>query len=74
VRDAVDAIDALLAEGRTVVVHCHGGHSRTGLVLKAWAMRTNGFTEREAHVWLAERWDQYQDYQKSFIELLEAEY
>ena len=74
VRDAVDAIDALLAEGRTVVVHCHGGHSRTGLVLKAWAMRTNGFTEREAHVWLAERWDQYQDYQQSFIQLLEAEW
>jgi hypothetical protein len=33
-------------------------------------MRTNGFTEREAHVWLSERWDQYQDYQQSFIELL----
>jgi ADP-ribosyl-[dinitrogen reductase] hydrolase len=74
VRDAVDAIDALLAEGRTVVVHCHGGHSRTGLVLKAWSMRTNGFTEREAHVWLSERWDQYQDYQKSFIELLETDW
>ncbi len=74
VRDAVDAIDALLAEGRTVIVHCHGGHSRTGLVLKAWAMRTHGFTEREAHIWLAERWDQYQDYQDSFIELLKAEW
>ena len=74
VRDAVDAIDALLADGRNVVVHCHGGHSRTGLVLKAWAMRTNGFTEREAHVWLAERWNQYQDYQRSFIELLNAEW
>jgi len=74
VRDAVDAIDAFLADGRTVVVHCHGGHSRTGLVLKAWAMRTHGFTEREAHVWLAERWDQYQDYQQSFIELLETEW
>jgi ADP-ribosyl-[dinitrogen reductase] hydrolase len=74
VRDAVDAIDAFLADGRTVVVHCHGGHSRTGLVLKAWAMRKHGYSEREAHVWLAERWDQYQDYQQSFIELLEAEW
>ncbi len=74
VRDAVDAIDAFLADGRDVVVHCHGGHSRTGLVLKAWAMRTHGYSEREAHVWLAERWDQYQDYQQSFIELLDAEW
>ncbi|MEX1218350.1 MAG: ADP-ribosylglycohydrolase family protein [Acidimicrobiales bacterium] len=74
VRDAVNAIDAFLFEGRDVVVHCHGGHSRTGLVLKAWAMRTYGFSEREAHVWLADRWDQYQDYQHSFIDLLEAEW
>ena len=74
VRDAVDSIDAFLADGQTVVVHCHGGHSRTGLVLKAWAMRTHGFTEREAHTWLAERWDQYQDYQDSFIELLETDW
>lgn len=74
VRDAVDAIDAFLADGRTVVVHCHGGHSRTGLVLKAWAMRTHGYSEREAHTWLAERWDQYEDYQRSFIELLDAEW
>lgn len=74
VRDAVDAIDALLAEGRDVVVHCHGGHSRTGLVLKAWAMRTHGYSEREAHLWLAERWEHYEDYQESFIELLDAEW
>ena len=33
VTDAVDAIDALLAEGRNVVVHCHGGHSRTPLTI-----------------------------------------
>ena len=72
VRDAVDTVDAFLADGRNVVVHCHGGHSRTGLVLKAWAMRTHGYTEREAHDWLAQRWDQYEDYQQSFIELLEA--
>jgi len=71
-RDAVNAIDALLAGGHCVVVHCHGGRSRTGLVLKAWAMRTHGFTEREAHQWLSERWSRYEDYQESFVTLLEA--
>lgn len=74
VRDAVDSIDALLAEGRDVVVHCHGGRSRTGLVLKAWAMRTHGWTEREAHDWLSARWPLYADYQESFVELLRSEW
>jgi len=37
-------------------------------------MRTHGYSEREAHAWLAERWGQYEDYQQSFIELLEAEW
>lgn len=70
VRDAVDSIDAFLAEGHDVVVHCHGGHSRTGLVLKAWAMRTYGFDEREAHDWLLAQWPHYEDHQTSFVELL----
>ena len=74
VRDAVDAIDAFLAEGHDVVVHCHGGRSRTGVVLKAWAMRTNGWTEREAHDWLQSRWPLYEDYQTSFVELLRQEW
>lgn len=73
-RDAVDSVDAFLAEGREVVVHCHGGRSRTGLVLKAWAMRTNGWTEREAHDWLQSRWPLYEDYQTSFVELLRQEW
>jgi ADP-ribosyl-[dinitrogen reductase] hydrolase len=70
VRDAVDSIDAFLAEGRTVVVHCHGGRSRTGLVLKAWAMQANGWDERQAHAWLEEKWSRYEDYQISFVQLL----
>ena len=74
VRDAVDSIDAFLADGHEVVVHCHGGRSRTGLVLKAWAMRTHGFDEREAHSWLAERWPHYHDQQASFVELLRTQW
>ena len=64
----------VLAEGRTVVVHCHGGRSRTGLVLKAWAMRANSWSERDAHEWLAQRWHRYEDYQSSFISLLREDW
>jgi len=72
-RDAVNAIDALLAGGHCVVVHCHGGRSRTGLVLKAWAMRTHGFTEREAHQWPSERWSCCEDCQEPFVALLQEQ-
>jgi len=74
IADAVDTIDALLAEGRTVVVHCHGGHSRTALVLKAWAMRVNGWDERSAHEWLEERWFRYQDYNDTFVRFLQFDW
>jgi ADP-ribosyl-[dinitrogen reductase] hydrolase len=68
--DAVRAVDAFLADGRTVVVHCHGGRSRTGLVLKAWKMRTDGVDERTAHAWLAERWRLYETSNPTFLEVL----
>ncbi len=48
VDDAVKTIDAWLSEGRTVVVHCHGGASRTGLVLRAWLMRHYKWPETRA--------------------------
>ena len=70
VAGAVDSIDALLTAGYPVLVHCHGGRSRTGLVAKAWAMRRYGFTERQAHDWLEERWHRYEDYRQSFIDFL----
>jgi ADP-ribosyl-[dinitrogen reductase] hydrolase len=56
--DAVDTIDALLAEDpdRDVVVHCHGGRSRTALIMKAWAMRRHGWAEDQAHDWLVASW------------------
>jgi ADP-ribosyl-[dinitrogen reductase] hydrolase len=60
----------MLADGLTVVVQCHRGRSRTGLVLKAWKMRRDGVTERDAHEWLRARWPLYSDYQATFIEVL----
>lgn len=74
VRDAVDAIDAFLSEGRTVVVHCHGGRSRTGVALKAWAMRALGHDERGAHDWLESTWHRYSDYNRSFVDFLSNEW
>jgi len=68
--DAVDTIDALLADGHRVLVHCHGGRSRTGLVLKAWAMRRHGFDEMRAHAWLEARWHRYQPWNSTFTEFL----
>ena len=74
--DAVDAIDAFLAEdpSRAVVVHCHGGRSRTGLILKAWAMRRHGFDEERAHAWLVERWPRAHRDNPVFVRVLREEW
>lgn len=74
VQDAVEAIDAFLAEGRPVVVHCHGGRSRTGLVLKAWKMRRDGLTHDEAHEWLQGIWSRYATWNDSFWEFLDSDW
>ena len=74
--DAVDAVDAFLAEDpdRPVVVHCHGGHSRTGFVLKAWAMRRHGWDEERAHAWLAERWPHVERNNPVFVRVLREDW
>ena len=71
--DVVDTIDALLAEDpdRPVLVHCHGGRSRTAFVLEAWAMRRFGWTAAEAHAWLTERWPRAELLNSTFVEVLE---
>ena len=74
VRDAVDAIDAFIADGVPVVVHCHGGRSRTGLVLKAWKMRRDGLDHEAAHSWLAERWPLVDRWNQTFVEFLDSEW
>ena len=38
------------------MVHHHHGASRTGLVLRVWLMRTNGWDEPTATSFLSERW------------------
>ena len=38
-REILDAIDAAMAEGRTVYLHCFGGIGRTGTVIGCWLVR-----------------------------------
>jgi ADP-ribosyl-[dinitrogen reductase] hydrolase len=65
VSDAVKSIDAFLNEGHNVLVHCHGGRSRTGLILKAWKMNKEGWSgsdgEKQAHEWLSKKWGLYRN-------------
>lgn len=35
----LDTLDAALAEGHTVYLHCHGGRGRTGTVVGCWLVR-----------------------------------
>ncbi len=72
--EAVDAIEAFINEGIPVVVHCHGGRSRTGIVLKAWHMLRHGSSAAEAHQWLAGQWDLYNPYNETFNQFLEKEW
>lgn len=74
VTDAVEAIDAFLAEGREVVVHCWGGRSRTGLILKAWYMRRHGVDHATAHEWLEGAWHLYDTWNDRFIDFLNNEW
>jgi ADP-ribosyl-[dinitrogen reductase] hydrolase len=46
--DVLDTIEAVRSGGRPVLVHCYGGASRTGLVLRAWLRRTRGLSPEEA--------------------------
>ena len=68
---SVDTVEAWRAEGRDVVVHCHGGRSRTALVMKALAMRHHGWTEQQAHEWLLEQWPHYGLWNRSFRTVLQ---
>jgi ADP-ribosyl-[dinitrogen reductase] hydrolase len=54
--DVLNDMTALRAEGHRLLVHCHGGASRTGLVLRAWLMRTEGMSPERAAAHVADRW------------------
>ena len=69
--DAVHSIEAFLREGRQVLVHCHGGRSRTGFILKAWYMVRYRASHDEAHSWLKSVWPHYMTWTYDFGYLLD---
>ncbi|WP_164701680.1 ADP-ribosylglycohydrolase family protein [Modestobacter sp. KNN46-3] len=69
--DVLDDIAALRAEGRPVLVHCHGGASRTGLVLRAWLRRTEGLSAAEATARVQDAWPHLGRWNDSFTAALE---
>ncbi|SNR31079.1 ADP-ribosylglycohydrolase family protein [Blastococcus mobilis] len=69
--DVLDDMAALRAEGHRLLVHCHGGASRTGLVLRAWLRRTEGMSAQEATDHVAERWPHLGLWNASFTAALE---
>jgi ADP-ribosyl-[dinitrogen reductase] hydrolase len=69
--DILDDMAALRADGRTLLIHCHGGASRTGLVLRAWLRRTQGLSADEATAFIAERWPHLGLWNASFTAALE---
>jgi ADP-ribosyl-[dinitrogen reductase] hydrolase len=70
VEDTVATIDAFLTAGHNVVVHCHHGASRTGLALRAWLMRTNGWDEPTATEHLANIWPRLNLWNTTFTKTL----
>lgn len=74
-REILDAIDAALAEGRTVYLHCFGGIGRTGTVVGCWLVRhgaTGGEALRQIAAWREGTTDSWwpspeTDEQRSFV-------
>jgi ADP-ribosyl-[dinitrogen reductase] hydrolase len=69
--DVLDDLTALHAEGHRVLVHCHGGASRTGLVLRGWLVREQGMSVEEATAHVAERWPHLGLWNASFTAALQ---
>jgi ADP-ribosyl-[dinitrogen reductase] hydrolase len=74
--DVVDTIDALIEAdaSRPILVHCHGGRSRTAFVLKGWAMRRFGWTEEQAHDWLQASWSRIDRANERFVKVLREQW
>ncbi|RFU21244.1 hypothetical protein D0Z06_12005 [Geodermatophilus marinus] len=68
--DVLDDLAALRADGRRVLVHCHGGASRTGLVLRGWLVREEGLGVEEATARVAGRWEHLGLWNESFTAAL----
>jgi ADP-ribosyl-[dinitrogen reductase] hydrolase len=71
VRDAIAEINEALFLGHDILIHCHAGESRTGLIAKAWLMSAMGYSHEEAHDSLASKWKYYSPRNKAFVRYLD---
>ena len=71
-QDVLEDMAALRADGKQVLVHCYAGQSRTGLVLRAWLMRTEGVSVAEATERVDQLWPHLSEWNHSFRTALEA--
>ncbi len=69
--DVLDEIAAFRAEGKHVFVHCFGGASRTGLVLRGWLRRSEGLSAAAATARAQELWPSIGLWQPEFDAALE---
>jgi ADP-ribosyl-[dinitrogen reductase] hydrolase len=69
--DILEDMAALQADGRRVSVHCYGGASRTGLVLRAWLRHTEGVSPDEATRRVQRSWPYLGLWNNSFDRALE---
>ncbi|MFM7253442.1 MAG: ADP-ribosylglycohydrolase family protein [Ilumatobacteraceae bacterium] len=73
VHDAVETVEAWRRQGHRVIVHCHGGRSRTTLVLRAWAMKYLGYDADSAYDWICQ-WHRFSDHNYEFTRFLRDEW
>ena len=64
--EVLETITAFHAEDRPVLVHCHHGASRTGLILRAWLMENLGLDADDATTEAQARWPKTSTWNKAF--------
>lgn len=69
-QDVLADIAALRADGEKVLVHCFGGASRTGLVVRSWLMRSEGLSAESATERVLAAWPYLGLWNDSFTEWL----
>ena len=70
--DVIGTIEAARNEHRPVLVHCFGGESRTGLILRAWLARSHQLTPSQATAEAMRLWPATARWNSSFEHALEV--
>lgn len=70
--DLFDTAEWYLAHGRSVLVHCHSGASRTGLALRGWLMWRAGLAEHDATSAAVQLWPHVHTANAAFTTALRA--